>query len=414
MTSEARRGDVEDTDVEDTDVEGTDVEGTDVEDTAGGDTAVDDTAGDSPGVRRTETVMADGRELIYFDDVGAGNRRLDDPRDLSPATTLSQLRYDAPLDEWVTIASHRQGRTYLPPTDECPLCPSRDGRQTEIPSDDYDVVVFANRFPSLACPSPAGDGPSAPFQPADLFATHPGNGRCEVVCFTSDHESSFAALTRQRVRTVMEAWVDRTAALSARRGVEQVFCFENRGEEIGVTLRHPHGQIYGYPYVTPRTRRTLDSARAHLGSTGRNLFADLLERERAAGERVVVTGEHWTAFVPFAARWPVEVHLYPHRKVPDLAALTREERDEFGVVYLDLLARMDALYGKPLPYIAAWHQAPVRVDRDVAYCHLEVFSIQRAANKLKFLAGSESAMGAFVNDITPEQIAASLRDAVPA
>jgi UDPglucose--hexose-1-phosphate uridylyltransferase len=360
-------------------------------------------------VRRTATRLADGRELIYFDDVGAGTRRLDDPRELPPATTVSQLRYDAPADEWVAVASHRQGRTHLPPTDECPLCPSRDGRQTEIPSDDYDVVVFENRFPSLA-----GEGPAAPSEPPGVAVAWPGHGRCEVVCFTSDHEASFGSLSPQRVRTVVEAWVDRTTALSRLQGVEQVFCFENRGEEIGVTLRHPHGQIYGYPYVTPRTRRMLDSARAHALRTGTNLFADLLAHEREGKERVVVSGEHWTAYVPFAARWPVEVHLLPHRHVPDLAALADEERDELAVVYLDLLRRMDALYDQPLPYIAAWHQAPVHVDRDLAYLQLQVFSIRRAATKLKYLAGSESAMGAFINDVTPEQVAENLRSAVPA
>src|SRR5688572_29452733 len=145
--------------------------------------------------------LADGRELIYFDDTPGARRRLEDTRDLPPATTLSEVRYDAVLDEWVTVASHRQGRTHLPPADECPLCPSRDGRQTEIPSDDYDVVVFENRFPSLA--TAAGDpGPGLPLVPR-----RPGIGRCEVVCFTSDHDASFASLSHDAARLVVEAWV---------------------------------------------------------------------------------------------------------------------------------------------------------------------------------------------------------------
>jgi UDPglucose--hexose-1-phosphate uridylyltransferase len=350
--------------------------------------------------------LADGRELIYFDDTEGAERRLDDPRELPPASSSSELRYDAALDEWVTIASHRQSRTHLPPADECPLCPSRDGRQTEIPSDDYDVVVFQNRFPSLAGPGPDGE-PAAP----SLHDVRPGHGRCEVVCFTPDHDASFARLTPRRARTVMDAWVDRSVALSALPGVEQVFCFENRGEEIGVTLRHPHGQIYAYPFVTPRTRRMLESARGYRERTDRNLFADLLAAEQKAEDRVVIRSEHWTAFVPHAARWPVEVHLYPNRQVPDLPALDDAEKDDFAEVYLDLLRRLDALYDLPLPYIAAWHQAPVHADRDLAYLHLQVFSIRRAPDKLKYLAGSESAMGAFVGDIRPEQAAQALREA---
>ncbi len=341
-------------------------------------------------MRRTSAKLADGREIIYFDALdSAPDRNVPDPRDLGPVSTASEIRYDAALDEWVAIASHRQGRTHLPPADECPLCPSREGHQTEIPADDYEVVVFENRFPSLS-----GD-----------------TGRCEVVCFTSDHDAPISTLPPERVRLVVEAWVDRTCELAGLPQVEQVFCFENRGEEIGVTLAHPHGQIYGYPFVTPRTRRMLDSARTHRDRTSRNLFADLLAAEIADGSRIVTTSEHWVAFVPTAARWPVEVHLYPRRQLPDLQALSEEERDDFARIYLEVLAAMDNLYGTPLPYISAWHQAPVRVDRDLSYLHLELFSVKRAANKLKYLAGSESGMGVFINDVTPEQGAAALRDA---
>jgi UDPglucose--hexose-1-phosphate uridylyltransferase len=137
----------------------------------------------------------------------------------------------------------------------------------------------------------------------------------------------------------------------------------------------------------------------------------VLAAEQESGERVVVRGEHWTAFVPFAARWPLEVHLYPHRQVPDLPSLTDAERAELAGVYLDVLRRMEAVFDDTLPYVAAWHQAPVRIDRDLAYLHLQVFSIRRAAGKLKYLAGSEAAMGAFLHDVSPETAAKMLRDA---
>jgi UDPglucose--hexose-1-phosphate uridylyltransferase len=329
------------------------------------------------------------------------------------------MRHDRLLDEWVTIASHRQTRTYLPPDDECPLCPSSYGQATgerdrlsEIPATDYDVAVFENRFPSFALSSRHVN--SADGQPCDdpLFQTAPGVGRCEVVCFTADHNAAFSSLTPARTRTVIDAWVDRTEQLSLVPQIEQVFCFENRGEEIGVTLRHPHGQIYGYPYVTPRTRRMLDSARVYREATGRNLFADVVAAEEAS-ERVVVQSAHWVAFVPFAARWPVEVHLYPRRQVPDLPALDAAERLDLSYVYLELLRRMEAVHPPAPPYIAAWHQAPVRHDRDLTYLHLELFSIRRAPGKLKYLAGSESAMGAFVNDVQPEDVANAMRTATP-
>ncbi len=370
--------------------------------------------------------LADGRELHYFDDA-TGRHDADrfaavDRRTMPEPPPASELRYDPVLDEWVAIAAHRQDRTFLPPSDQCPLCPSTPQRTTEVPAENYDVVVFENLFPSFSHRiSP--DGPLDPFDPqhatapappspaGSLIPVVPGRGRCELVCFTSEHDSSFSRLSPARVGTVLEAWAQRTTELSALPGIEQVFCFENRGEEIGVTLHHPHGQIYGYPYVTPRTARMLDSARRYQHRTGgRGLFADLLAAERASGERVVASNAYWTAFVPAAARWPFEVHLYPHRRMPDIPALRPAERDAFATLYLDVLGRFDRLFDKPMPYIAAWHQAPVHADRHVAYLHLQLFSSRRAPGKLKYLAGSESAMGAFVNDVRPEHAAQMLRE----
>ncbi|GGP33855.1 galactose-1-phosphate uridylyltransferase [Saccharothrix coeruleofusca] len=358
-------------------------------------------------MKRTAGKLADGREIIYYDDSpDAPPRQAVDTRDLPRTQPLSEVRRDPLTAEWVGIAAHRQTRTYKPPADLCPLCPSTPGKPTEIPESGYDVVVFENRFPSFA-PTVPDLPPTVDGMP--MVARAPGLGRCEVVCFTSDHNSSFGELSAGRVRTVVDVWAERTAALAEVPGVEQVFPFENRGEEIGVTLHHPHGQIYGYPFVTPKTERMLSVAGKYLEEHGRPLLGDILAAERAAEVRVVAESGHWTAFVPAAARWPVEVHVVPHRQVPDLPALTDAERDDFARLYLEVLHRLDGLYQRPLPYIAAWHQAPVRTGRDLAWLHLEVFSVLRTADKLKYLAGSESGMGVWVNDVTPEQIAERLR-----
>ncbi|MFF0658587.1 galactose-1-phosphate uridylyltransferase [Micromonospora tulbaghiae] len=357
-------------------------------------------------IKRTVTTLADGRELIYFDETDDACRTGSDDRVLPPPPAAPELRHDPLLDEWVAIAAHRQTRTHLPPAAECPLCPSRSGHLGEIPAPDYDVAVFENRFPSFS----HRGARVPPTMLPEFVPSRPGTGRCEVVCFTSSHDTSFAGLTSQRVRTVMEAWADRTAELSGLPGVEQVFCFENRGEEIGVTLHHPHGQIYGYPFVTPRTRRMLASARSYAESNdGADLFAAVLAAEQS-GERVVAANAHWTAFVPAFARWPFEVHLYPHRKVADLAALSDAERAAFGPVYLDVLRRLDGLFGVPMPYVSGWQQAPVRIDRHLAYLHLQLFTPRRAPGRLKYLAGSEAAMGVFINDVRPEDAARMLRE----
>lgn len=249
--------------------------------------------------------------------------------------------------------------------------------------------------------------------PHSQFVERGAGGRCEVVCFTADHGGSFSGLSAARVSTVIDAWADRSAALSERADVEQVFCFENSGREIGVTLVHPHGQIYGYPFVTPRTIRMLERARCYERETATNLFADRLAAEVAARARIVERSDTWTAFVPFAARWPLEVHLYPNRRVADLNGLDDVEKDGLAPFYLEVLRRMEAVYDDTLPYIAAWHQAPVRTGREHAYLHLELFSPRRAPGRLKYLAGSESGMDAFVNDVSPERTAKLLRAGRP-
>jgi UDPglucose--hexose-1-phosphate uridylyltransferase len=373
---------------------------------------------------RASVTLADGRELIYFGESADRAARYPDRREIGRVEASSQVRYDPLLGEWVIVASHRQDRTYLPPADLCPLDPSQPGRLTEIPAPDYQVVVFENRFPSLV-PGPAGLGArevagpgagemagegAAPPAGDDLLPARPGDGRCEVVCFSPDHAASFADLSHDQVALVLAAWTDRSAALAARPGVEQVFCFENRGQEIGVTLTHPHGQIYAYPFVTPRTSRMLATTAAYRRDTGRNLFDDVLVAELADGSRLVIRREHWIGFVPHAARWPYEVHLYPRRRVPDLQELTEAERDDFCGAYLDLLRRFDRLFPAPAPYISGWHQAPAGAGREDFALHLELFTVRRAPDKLKYLAGSESAMGAFTNDIAPEAAAATLRE----
>ncbi|MEV1061735.1 galactose-1-phosphate uridylyltransferase [Streptomyces sp. NPDC050263] len=350
-------------------------------------------------MKKTSTRLADGRELIYYDLRDDSVRDAVDKRPLDRTVTTSEVRRDPLLGDSVAVASHRQGRIYHPPADECPLCPSQGDRLSEIPDSWYDAVVFENRFPSLA-----GD-----------------SGRCEVVCFTSDHNASFADLTEEQARLVLDAWTDRTSELSHLPSVEQVFCFENRGAEIGVTLGHPHGQIYAYPFTTPRTALMLRSVAAHKEATGgENLFDAVLERE-LADERVVLESEHWVAFVPYAAHWPYEVHLYPKKRVPDLLGLEEDARTEFPKVYLELLRRFDRIFGEgepPTPYISAWHQAPFGgleefegVNRDDFALHLELFTIRRTSGKLKFLAGSESGMNVFINDVPPERAAERLREA---
>ena len=378
----------------------------------------------TPRVRKTSKCLADGREIIYFDSDPLVERRAEDGRELSLAELSSELRYDPILRTWVMYASHRQDRSYLPSAPECPLCPSTDGHATEVPEANYEVVVFENRYPALAGHGDDGhgghdDGPAAgggpvadgDSRPSELLADRAGAGRCEVVCYTSDHYSSFAELGPRRIDVVLDALADRTRVLGAMDRTEQVFCFENKGAEIGVTQPHPHGQIYAYPFVPLRVERMLAAADDYRRSHHRNLYEDVLDAERADGARVVLAAEHWTAFVPHAARWPYELHCYPNQRVPDLGALGPEARSELPAVLHDVFTRFARLFDEPAPYIAAWYQAPVRRGRADFALHLELFTPKRTNDKLKYLAGSESAMDAFANDVLPEAAAQHLREA---
>lgn len=357
-------------------------------------------------MHRTYAPMADGRELYYYDAAPRPSTPPADERDIQAVQTIGSVRYDALFDEWVAIAGHRQTRTFLPTggASGCPLCPSTPEHATEIPAASYEVAVFENRFPSFSAPPAGWTMPEAA-----IGVSAPSGGRCEVVCFSDEHDSSFAELGAERARLVIDAWADRTAELSRLDYVALVFPFENSGAEIGVTISHPHGQIYAYPFIPPRAAAVLRASRQHQERTGRHLIADIIEFELADGARIVAETTSWIAFVPYAARWPFQVQLHPRRHVSDLSELSDRERDELAALYLDVLHKLNAVYGVKMPYIAAWNQAPVGDLRPFGRLHLDLFSARRAPDKLKYLAGSEAAMGAFINDVTPEQAAAMMR-----
>jgi len=360
----------------------------------------------SAGIVRTSRTMNDGRTIRYYDTAGQF-RTAKDSRPSEEQPGIGELRLDPLVNEWVAMASHRQGRIFLPPKELCPLCPTTGELLTEVPESDFEVVVFDNRSPSLRPPD--GD-----FALPDLVGADTDEGvaagKCEVICFTADHGGAFKSLSAQRVRTLLEAWIDRTRELSELPYIAHIAPFENRGEEIGVTLAHPHGQIYAYSYLPPRVAKMLEVARAHHAKTGRVLFDDVVARELRDEVRVITRNEHWLAYTPYASRYPFEIHIAPLQPVADLTELTPAARDSFPAIAIEIMQRLDGVFGVDMAYIAAWHQAPVRTGRDILRLHWQITSVRRAPGKLKYLAGSESAMGAFIMDMKPEQSAQQLKD----
>ncbi len=323
---------------------------------------------------------------------------------------MSELRWHPFLEEWVITATHRQERTFLPPADYCPLCPTKPGGfPTEIPREDFDIVVFENKFPSLQKkpPAPAVEALSvAPVAPAQ--------GICEVVVYSSEHAGSLAAMSLERIRNLIRVWQDRYQELGSRDFVKSILIFENKGEAVGVTLHHPHGQIYAFPYIPPKLEKELDAAAKHYQKHGSCLFCDTLRDERSDGRRIVLEGERFVVFVPFFARYPYEVYLAPKNHQASIAELNAADREELARVLKGLLMKYDALFGFSFPYIMACHQAPTDGGEYPHYhWHFEFYPPHRTAAKLKFLAGCEAGAGSYINDTLAEEKAAELRAVGP-
>lgn len=435
-------------------------------------------------MRITATKLSDGRDFFYIDDnpeyvSGHKTRELIDPRKLAYRFTshvdsegnevpseVPQMRQDPLTGDWIPMSrlwakrpaeilgdeSNNQGsadgsadgsaQSRIDPfAGRKPQCEYQDG---EIPDEDYDVVVFENRYPAMA--QVAGVPNTTTYVDGNpLWKQAPAAGRCEVICFSSNENMLPANLSVLRMRTIVEAWAFRTAEISQIEGIEQIYPFENHGSQIGVTLHHPHGQIYAYPFIAPRLEQELRHTEAYFERTGSNLLKDLMNSEIEAKKRVIMHNHSWVAYVPAAARWPLEVHVAPVRDVLTLDQLDDQERWDLAQIYITLLKRANKFFGLSssnagdssaksfassaafdlssgasnanssefvdLPYVAAWHQAPVHDSRRSHYrLNLQFFSFMRDANKIKYLAGSEAGMASWISDTTPELIASRFQE----
>jgi UDPglucose--hexose-1-phosphate uridylyltransferase len=299
---------------------------------------------------------------------------------------VSLRRFNELRAEEVVYAVQRQDRTFLPAEDHCPLCPTRPGQPpTEIPFPTYEIVVFDNLFPSFEAPA----------------------GAAEVVVYTDDHHGSFAALAPERAEALMWVWRQRYEELAARADIAYVLIFENRGVEVGTTLHHPHGQIYGFPFVPPVAAGELD-ADARLGGCA---SCTLLGRELESGDRVVHANDAVVAYVPFAARWPYETHVVVREHRPSLSECTAAELAALASALQAVTRGYDRLFARPFPYVMVLHQAPTD-GRLAGHLHVEFYPPLRTATKLKYLAGSEQGAGTFLMDVMPEDSARALREAI--
>ncbi|HEY8049591.1 MAG TPA: galactose-1-phosphate uridylyltransferase [Ramlibacter sp.] len=348
----------------------------------------------------------DGRTLTLYsrEPIDAG---LQAPSPFAqPLHATPHLRWHPLRGEWVTYAAYRQGRTFLPPPEYNPLAVTTDpANPTEVPRGRWDVAVFDNRFPSLVT------GEKTDHVPHLIVPTAPANGQCEVVVFTQDPKSSLGALPLGHIDLLMQVWGDRTRVIGERAEIQYVLPFENRGAEVGVTLHHPHGQIYAYPVVPPVPARMLAVARDHLATHGHGPLQQLIRDELGKKERVIYEGPHAVAFVPVCARYPYEVWVAPIEPVEGFAQLSDAQRRDLARALKTTLLKYDGLWQKPLPYLMAWYQAPSDgAAHPEAHLHAQLYPPYRTRDRLKYLAGTEIAAGFFAMDALPEEKARELRD----
>ncbi|MFW6268842.1 MAG: galactose-1-phosphate uridylyltransferase [Bacillota bacterium] len=323
---------------------------------------------------------------------------------------MSELRWDPINRDWVITATHRQDRTFKPPEDYCPLCPTEEGGfPTEVPAEDYDMVVFENKFPSLQAesPEPAVTG-------SEMYPVDNAQGICEVVLFTSDHDAVMSEKPVSRFHKLIKVWKDRYRELGNKDFIDYVFIFENKGEEVGVTLDHPHGQIYAYPFIPPKIEKELKSSKDYFEEKGKCLFCDVLAEEIEEDERIVIQNDSFTAVVPFFARYTYEVHIYANKHIPSFNEFTEKEEKDLAVILKTLLMKYDNLFDFVFPYIMSIHQQPTDgTGEDYSHFHIEFYPPYRTENKLKYLAGSEAGAGTFINGSMAEDKAEELRQSQP-
>jgi UDPglucose--hexose-1-phosphate uridylyltransferase len=346
----------------------------------------------------------DGRYLLLYAFDRPAPHFVDAPLEPRGADQI-ELRWNALLGDWTIVSTGRQERTFLPPVEYCPLCPtaSADAFATEIPAPDFEFAVFENRWPSFRSDAPAPDDGAWAERRARAA------GLCEVVVYAADHAGTLVSMTSRQVRQLVDVWADRYEELAARPEVEYVFIFENRGEEIGVTLTHPHGQIYAFPFVPPRVGQEHAAAARH-GSIEACLMCDTATWERKQRLRVVAESDGFVAYVPFAARMPYELHVVATEHRESMLELTPAERDGLAAILREVQARYDGLWGFPMPYTMSMHQrATDGVERQGEHLHIEFMPPYRSRDKLKYLAGVETGAGTFINDTAPEEKAAELR-----
>ncbi|MHA1144751.1 MAG: galactose-1-phosphate uridylyltransferase [Candidatus Helarchaeota archaeon] len=314
---------------------------------------------------------------------------------------MSQLRWNPFLKEWVIINPRRMKRPNLPEKQSCPFCVGSP--EIKIKGE-WKVLVLPNKFPALGIP----DSNVSITDP--LLKIKPGIGQCEVIIYSPSHEKHLAALDHDQIEEIIEIWIQRFKALSTRDEILYVLIFENRGRFIGVSLDHPHGQIYAFPFIPPKIGRELQNSKEYYSEKKSCLFCDHLKSEKKEGSRIILENEDFVCFIPFFATWPYGTFIYPKKHVQSLLEFTSNMKSSLAKILRGILKKYEKLFEEELAYEMILHQSPCDDTKYPFYhFHIEIYVMNRGEGKMKYLGGCELGSGVFVNSTSPEDIAKVLK-----
>ncbi len=315
---------------------------------------------------------------------------------------MAELRWNPLTKDWIMIASHRQNRPQMP-KDWCPFCPG-SGKVPE----QYDVYKYDNDFPALSQNPPVPDDVETEF-----YKTAPCHGKCEVILYSPEHTVTLPELPANHIRKLVDLWAERFTELSLDEKIKYIFMFENRGAVVGVTMPHPHGQIYGYPYLPKRLELELDACKEYKEEKGNCMLCDMLADEQKSGDRVIIENEHFVSFLPFFSEYPYGMYIMSKRHVQNITQLTDEERDSLASILRETAGTLDSLFDYAFPYMMCMYQNPVNSEdvSDYYHFHIKFYPPMRSADKQKFNASSETGAWAHCNPTAPEEKAEELRAA---
>ena len=316
---------------------------------------------------------------------------------------MVELRWNPVLKEWIIIAGHRTNRPNLPSKDKCPFCSNADELKN---LGEWNYISLPNKFPSLS-----KDPPKPDLEGDELFKVAPALGECEVVLYTPEHDTKLEHLSIDHIIGLISYWAKRYKEIGEKKEINYVLIFENRGRDVGVSLDHPHGQIYSFSFIPSKLKRELNASSEFFEKNNKCLFCTILDKEQEFKKRIIIENDSFTCFIPFFATWPYGPHIYPKKHLQNINELSQSEKKDLASILKLILIKLNNLFHGKHSFEMIFHQEPTDGnDYNYYHFHIEFYVINRAIDKIKYLGGCELGGGTFINSISPEDAAESLRN----